>query len=279
LWGCSGGPGHRGGASTALAQIFQTAVVSYPIQPGAHGRALPARLQRLPRGQECLLHRVLGVLHLAEDPIAVQLQLAPVGVRERRERLMVARTGTDQSAVVHERSLASRLTTTATPPMLEIRRRVSPQGGVRTRDRQVRVLIGASNAASRSRSSARHRSHRGATSCGRSEAGDPLRPSRRARATRGGHSNRGAAIRVDSAAWTPCASGRRHVTNRDSSSGRHPFLHEVMSRRVSRLVAGWRTGLSRPCSSFKGETPSTTLAHTGCGRRIGLCSPRLIASR
>src|SRR6201996_6766384 len=81
-------------------------------------------------------HRVLGVLHLAEDPVAVQLQLAPVGVRERRERLMVACTGTDQSAVVHERSLALRLTTTATPPMLEIRRRVSPPGWVKTRDRQ-----------------------------------------------------------------------------------------------------------------------------------------------
>src|SRR6185437_5191603 len=57
---------------------------------------------------------------------------------------MVARTGTDQSAVVHERSVASRLTTTATPPMLEIRRRVSPAGRVRTRDWQIRVLIGGS---------------------------------------------------------------------------------------------------------------------------------------
>src|SRR3954449_7490006 len=79
---------------------------------------------------------------MAEDPIAVQLQLAPVGVHERRERLMVARTGTDQSAVVHERSLASRPTTIATPPLLEIRRRFSPAGRVRTRDRQIRVLIG-----------------------------------------------------------------------------------------------------------------------------------------
>jgi hypothetical protein len=52
---------------------------------------------------------------------------------------MVARAGTDQSAVVHKPSLASRLTTTATPPMLEIRRRVSPPGRVRTRDRQRRL--------------------------------------------------------------------------------------------------------------------------------------------
>ncbi len=138
--GCQ--PGRRRGASTAVAQHVQTAVGGDPIQPGAQRRALLERLQCSPRGEECLLHRVLGVLHLAEDPVAVQLQLAPVGVRERRERLMVARTGTDQSAVVHERSLASRLTTIVTPPMLEIRRRVSPPGGVRTRDRQIRVLIG-----------------------------------------------------------------------------------------------------------------------------------------
>src|SRR6476620_1149127 len=45
---------------------------------------------------------------------------------------MVARAGADQSAVVHELSLASRLTTTATPPPLEIRRRVSPGDRVRT---------------------------------------------------------------------------------------------------------------------------------------------------
>ena len=150
----------------------------------------------------------------------MQLQLAPVGVRERRERLMVARTGTDQSAVVHERSLASRLTTTATPPTLEIRRRVSPADRVRTRERQIRVLNGGgSNAASRSRSSARHRSRRGPTSRGRPEADDPPRPSRRALATRSGHSNRDRAIRVDSTTWTPRAPGRRHDTNRDSSSG------------------------------------------------------------
>ena len=62
--------------------------------------------------------------------------------REHRERLIVAREGTDQNAVVHERSLASPLITAGTPPILEIRRRVSSPGGVRTRDRQIRVLKG-----------------------------------------------------------------------------------------------------------------------------------------
>jgi hypothetical protein len=61
------------GASTAVSEHVQTAVGSDPIQPGAQCRALLERLQCLPRGQECLLRRVLGVLHLAEDPVAVQL--------------------------------------------------------------------------------------------------------------------------------------------------------------------------------------------------------------
>ena len=46
--------------------------------------------------------------------------------------------------------------------------------------------------------------------------GRSARPSRRARATRGGHSNRDAAIRVDSAAWTPCASVLRRKEGRGS---------------------------------------------------------------
>jgi hypothetical protein len=178
-------------------------VGSDPIQPGTQRRALLERLQCTPRGEERLLYRVLGVLHLPEDPIAVQLQLAPVGVRERRERLMVARTGTDQSAVVHERSLASQLTTAVTPPMLEIRRRVSPADRVRTATGK--FVEGGSNAASRSQSSARHRSHRGPTSRGRRKAPDPPRPSRRALPTRSGPSNRDRAIRVDSTTWRPRA--------------------------------------------------------------------------
>src|SRR3954453_23177682 len=55
---------------------------------------------------------------------------------------MVARTGTDQRAVVHGPSLATQLTPTATPPLLEIRRRVSLAGRVRTRDRQIRGVMG-----------------------------------------------------------------------------------------------------------------------------------------
>ena len=82
-----------------------------------------------------------------------------------------------------------------------------------------------SNAASRSRSSARRRSHRGPTSRGRPQAHDPPRPSSRGRATRGGHSNSDPAIRVDSATWS-----------------RTRWAFRRMNRRVSHLIAGWRTG-------------------------------------
>jgi hypothetical protein len=50
---------------------------------------------------------------------------------------MVARAGTNQRAVVHRPSLPSQLTTVATPPMLEIRRRIAPAVRVRTPDRQI----------------------------------------------------------------------------------------------------------------------------------------------
>src|SRR6478752_10774052 len=93
----------------------------------------------------------------------------------------------------------------------------------------------AQNAASRSRSSARRRSHRGPTSRGRPEAHDPPRRSRRARARRGGHSNSDIAIRVDSATW---------------SHARWAFGR--MNRRVSQIIAGWRTGLSRPALILQG---------------------------
>ena len=49
------------------------------------------------------------------------------------------------------------------------------------------------------------------------ETTDPPRPSCRARATRGGHSGRRTAIRVDSTTWAP-RTRPRHDTDRDSSS-------------------------------------------------------------
>jgi hypothetical protein len=43
-----------------------------------------------PRAKEGLLHCVFGVLERAEHPVAVQLELGPVALNERRERGLVA---------------------------------------------------------------------------------------------------------------------------------------------------------------------------------------------
>ena len=49
---------------------------------------------------------VLGVLHRAEDPVAVQLQLAPVGVGELAKRLLVSRARPRRASAVLARSVA-----------------------------------------------------------------------------------------------------------------------------------------------------------------------------
>jgi hypothetical protein len=61
-----------------------------------------------PGRQQRLLQQVLGVLDRAEDPVAVQLQLAAAGIDQLAERLLVARAGTDQRLIGHHRS--SRMT-------------------------------------------------------------------------------------------------------------------------------------------------------------------------
>ncbi len=74
-----------------VAQRVEAAVGGDPVQPGAQrGAALEAR-QPAPGGQQRLLDEVLGVLHRAEDPVAVHLQLAPVRVGQGPEGLLVAR--------------------------------------------------------------------------------------------------------------------------------------------------------------------------------------------
>ena len=68
---------------------------------------------------------MLSLLFATENPVAVQLQLAPVGLGERRERMLVACTCAAQGAVAHGSSVASGLTTVGTQSALQIRRRVS----------------------------------------------------------------------------------------------------------------------------------------------------------
>jgi hypothetical protein len=63
------------------------------------------------------LEQVLGVLRRADDPVDVQLELAPVGVGQLAERLLVAGARTSQGSLgraCHARILASTLPFDAT---------------------------------------------------------------------------------------------------------------------------------------------------------------------
>jgi O-methyltransferase involved in polyketide biosynthesis len=49
-----------------------------PVQPGAQRAAALEAVQATPGGEQCFLHRILGVLRGAEHPVAVGVQLTPV---------------------------------------------------------------------------------------------------------------------------------------------------------------------------------------------------------
>src|SRR5260370_446482 len=107
---CSRPAGRRGPearAAAAGAQRVQAAVCRDLVQPGARRRAALEAGEPAPRGQQGLLQHVLSVLSRAEDLVAVQQELAPVGVGELAERLLVARLRAGQRAGVHHRILAS----------------------------------------------------------------------------------------------------------------------------------------------------------------------------
>jgi hypothetical protein len=84
-----------------VAQGVEAAVGRDSVQPGAHGGPFLELVQRAPRRKQRLLQQVLGVLERAEDPVAVQLELTPVGVRELPEGVFVAAAGTGQLCRVH----------------------------------------------------------------------------------------------------------------------------------------------------------------------------------
>jgi hypothetical protein len=60
----------------------QARVRGDPVQPRAHRAAALELRQPAPGAQQRLLHGVLGVLHGAEHPIAVRVQLATMGFDE-----------------------------------------------------------------------------------------------------------------------------------------------------------------------------------------------------
>jgi hypothetical protein len=89
---------HLARPSPAVAQRVQAAVGRDLVQPGAErGAALEAD-QAAPGREQGLLQHVLSVLHRAENLVAVQQELAPVGVGELAERLLVADPGPGQRA-------------------------------------------------------------------------------------------------------------------------------------------------------------------------------------
>jgi ABC transporter transmembrane region len=88
-WRCLQGVLHRGPA-TALAQGVQAAVRRDPVEPGAQRRALLEAAEPAPGGEQRLLDQVLGVVQRAEQAVAVQLELVPVRLDQRRECALVA---------------------------------------------------------------------------------------------------------------------------------------------------------------------------------------------
>src|SRR4029078_13271619 len=64
-----------------------------PVEPGAQRRPLLEAVEPVPGGEQCLLDEILGVLDGAEQPVAMQLKLAPERLDQRRARALVASLG------------------------------------------------------------------------------------------------------------------------------------------------------------------------------------------
>jgi hypothetical protein len=96
-------------AASAVAERVQAAVGRDPVEPGAQRGAPLEALESAPGRQERLLEQILGVLHRSEDPVAVQLQLAPVGVDELAERVLVPGAGAGEDLLAHHRILTAPL--------------------------------------------------------------------------------------------------------------------------------------------------------------------------
>src|SRR5207244_12138711 len=76
----------RGWAASAFANRVEAPVGRDPVEPGAQRRPLLETVESTPGGEQCFLDEILGVLHGAEQPVAMQLKLAPERLDQRRER-------------------------------------------------------------------------------------------------------------------------------------------------------------------------------------------------
>jgi hypothetical protein len=83
----------RGWAVPAVANRVETPVGRDPVEPGAQRRPLLETVESTPGGKQRFLDEILGVLHGAEQPVAMQLELAPERLDQRRERTLVTCLG------------------------------------------------------------------------------------------------------------------------------------------------------------------------------------------
>ena len=93
-------------AAAGIPQRVQTAVGGDPVQPRAHRRTPLEAPEPAPGAEHRLLDHVLSVLHRAEHPVAVQVQLPAQGIGELAEGLLVAGAGTRQQLLAHALILA-----------------------------------------------------------------------------------------------------------------------------------------------------------------------------
>jgi hypothetical protein len=74
----------------ARTEGIERAIGGDPVQPRADRHTSLELLKAAPRCEQRLLEQILGVLRGADDPVGVQFELAPVGIGQLAERVLVA---------------------------------------------------------------------------------------------------------------------------------------------------------------------------------------------
>ena len=97
----------RGNPSAAVAERVQAAVRGDAVQPRAQRRAPLEAVEAAPRGEQRLLHEILGVLDGPEQPVAVHLQLTAMLLREFPEGVVADCAHTRASAIARRSCSAS----------------------------------------------------------------------------------------------------------------------------------------------------------------------------
>ena len=80
-----------GTCRAAAPQLIEAHVGGDAVQPRPEERVARERVERTPRAQVRLLHRVLGLVERGEHPVAVHVQLSPVAFGDAGERGFVSR--------------------------------------------------------------------------------------------------------------------------------------------------------------------------------------------